>query len=427
MANVQLLSKIIRGIWLMDKQAAESYMPLVFQFISGRPLTVDQSEREENTSASSPYAISANLHTVKRYNSFNDAPPGSIAVIPVSGALQKADYCGTPGTNTLSQRLIQADAHPNIKGSILLIDSPGGHVDGTQDFSKAVKATGKPVVSLVDGLMASAAYWIGSSADEIIIKSETSLIGSIGTMITLADFKGYYEKEGLKIHDVFAEQSKDKNKIFAQVMEGNYKPIQEQLLNPMNELFLSAVRENRSGKITDESKVLTGEIFIASQAIENGLADHMGDFAFAVERINALAGEEEDTNTNTNMKIDMSKYPTFAKALGMESAEGSDEGLHLNAEHLGTIETLLIDGAKASGQVGTLTSEKEALTGQVTTLTKERNDATTKVAELEAAHVPAPGQAANAEQEDADNAKTPEFHSEADAELDAFLNDNKED
>jgi signal peptide peptidase SppA len=404
MTNIQLASKIIRGVWLMDPASAESYLPIAMNFLMGKSaaniaagIEVAESESKETKM----FAVSS-LHEMKRWTSLNDAPQGSIAIIPVNGPLQKNDYCGTPGTATMASRLAQADEHPNIKGTILLIDSPGGHVDGTESFSNAIKAAKKPVMAVVDGLMASAAYWMGSSADEIYISDSTALVGSIGTMITLADFKGYYAKQGLKIHEVYASKSTDKNGIVHKVMEGDYKPIQEKLLNPINELFLSAVQTNRAGKLTNPAEVLSGEVFIGAKAIELGLADGFGGIAKAIERIEILT-ENQNSQSNTNMKIDMSKYPTFSALLGFGEAESTDAGLYLQESHLDALETALKTGAGFETQVGTLTGEKSELEtqlsgekGKVTSLTNEKTQLETKVTELEKAHVPAPGAAGNA-------------------------------
>lgn len=44
-------------------------------------------------------------------------------------------------------------------------------------------------------MMASAAYWAGSGAAEVIAAGETSIIGSIGTMATIRDLRGYAGEE----------------------------------------------------------------------------------------------------------------------------------------------------------------------------------------------------------------------------------------
>src|SRR5690606_6943553 len=103
----------------------------------------------------------------------------------------------------------------------------------------------------------------------------TSIIGSIGTMITLADMRPAMEKAGIKLHEIYASKSTKKNKTFHDALDGKYKPITEQLLDPFNEVFHNAVKESRGEKIKDED-VFTGATYLAEQALENGLIDHIG-------------------------------------------------------------------------------------------------------------------------------------------------------
>ena len=101
-----------------------------------------------------------------------------IRVMGVSGPLMKADQeCGPRGLMSLAGDLQRASRDQEISAVLLRVDSPGGQVFGTQsvvDGIKACIAAGKPVVALCeDGLMCSAAYWIGSAANTIIATHET--------------------------------------------------------------------------------------------------------------------------------------------------------------------------------------------------------------------------------------------------------------
>ena len=135
--------------------------------------------------------------------------------------------------------------------------------------------------------------------------------------------------------------------------------------------------------------------------------------------------EETDTNSiNTNMKIDMSKYPTFSALLGFEDAESTDSGMHLQESHIQQLETALKAGKDSTEQVGTLTTEKVNLETQlaaekekVTNLTSEKDKLETENKELKAAYVPAPGAASNAEDGDRGEGSEQEFYSETDAQL----------
>jgi ClpP class serine protease len=102
---------------------------------------------------------------------------------------------------------------------------PGGTVDGTEALANSVKSVEKPVVTFVDGLMASAAFWVGSQADEIIASTDTDEIGSVGVLLSFADLQPYWESLGIKFHKLVASTSPDKTKIWEDLRTGSTIPI----------------------------------------------------------------------------------------------------------------------------------------------------------------------------------------------------------
>lgn len=251
------------------------------------------------------FAISPTGETLMgdRRDPFINATPGSTAVIGISGPIMKYDNCGDPGTKSYGALLTKARKNSNITSVLLVVDSPGGTVDGTQELADAVKSFSKPIVALVDGMACSAAYWIASSADEIIANNETATIGSIGTMLSFADVQGYWEKKGVKFHYIYADASTDKNKGFHDAQKGDYTIVKREL-NTINNLFVGAVKANRPGI---KETALSGKTFLGSEAVAQGLIDSVGSFDRAIERAQSLAGirPKETTSTqkqNLNMK-----------------------------------------------------------------------------------------------------------------------------
>jgi protease-4 len=213
-----------------------------------------------------------------------------VRVMSVEGPLMKADqYCGPYGMMTLASNLQRTAKDTEISAVLLRVDSPGGQVFGTQsvvDGIKACQAAGKPVVALCDdGLMCSAAYWIGSAADKIIATHETCTVGSIGVMASWADAQPYFEKLGVKFHEVYAEQSTQKNADFAAAAAGDYKAVQAQL-TAIAGGFLGDVRNNRGSRLDnkkfDKSGASAGKTFFAGEAGDIGLIDAIGSFQDAL-------------------------------------------------------------------------------------------------------------------------------------------------
>lgn len=269
---------------------------------------------EEGTEELSPYRIYQQLFEkdsiVMAPESSWDMPAfkgfegATVAIIPVSGPLMKADFCGYFGTNTLRQLSIMASKTDSIQTILYLIDSPGGTVDGTQAFADAIRSSDKRTIALVDGMMCSAAYWIGSAAKEVYATSSTDIIGSIGTMCTFYDNSKAMEARGIVLREYYATASKDKNRATKEALEGDGKKLVQEMLDPMNNVFLSAVRESRGDKIAhSEEQVLTGKTFTSERATSLGLIDGIKTIEEAmVYAINGSASKNKTTTTTQTNK-----------------------------------------------------------------------------------------------------------------------------
>lgn len=213
---------------------------------------------------------------------------GPVQVVNICGPIAKYDMCGSAGSQTLQMAIRSAIADNSIAAIVLVVDSPGGQVDGTENLASEIKSSNKPVVTFVDGMMCSAAYWIGSASTEIFADKANNgfnaTIGSIGTMCSWKDATKSQEAQGITTHTVYADASTDKNQTFAKANQGDYTDLKQQL-NNINDTFLAAVQSNRMGKIdTAKENVLSGKTYDARQAIKHGLIDRMGTFQQAVSR-----------------------------------------------------------------------------------------------------------------------------------------------
>jgi len=113
------------------------------------------------------------------------------ATIQIHGLIAKKQSLlmqifGGTSTALAADDFRQALADDTVKEIILDVDSPGGRVDGTAEFAKLIfESRGKkPITAFANGVMASAAYWIGSAADRILMSGETTAVGSIGVVAT---------------------------------------------------------------------------------------------------------------------------------------------------------------------------------------------------------------------------------------------------
>jgi ClpP class serine protease len=271
--------------WLIQSDAAIRLLDFFEQVKEGKVAWDWNKAKGENGVASS-YEIKQKFFQISGVitapenswdmKDFKGFEGSSIAVIPITGPLMKSDFCGSFGTSTLKMLVSMAANTDSVKTIIFPIDTPGGTVDGTQALADEISNCGKQTIGLADGMMCSAGYWIGSSCSEIYASSKTDIIGCIGTMLSLQDNTEAMKARGIVRREYYADDSKDKNGAINEAIKGNGKALIEELLNPMNNAFLGAVRNNRAGKIKEDA--LSGKDYTSENALAIGLIDGIKTF-----------------------------------------------------------------------------------------------------------------------------------------------------
>ncbi|MEM8564928.1 MAG: S49 family peptidase [Bacteroidota bacterium] len=387
----QILHALIRGQWLIEPHTAASYWPRIQSFMMGKEqpssfFFMDDDEKEEEPRVVAMTLVNGQWEAVKAKGQegiFSGAPEGSIALIPIQGALMKADYCGDPGMATISKWVKEAETTENITGILLIQDSPGGTVDGTETLANAIGACEKPVGAFIDGMSASASYWCSSQANFIMLSGDTSEVGSIGTMFGIADMRGYWEEMGVKFHDVVADQSPDKNKDFYELLKGNYEPIKKNALNPITEVFHSSVQ---AGRPQVKKEALTGKMYLGNSAIEMGLADSIGTLEDALQQVKNIAAKggsfKKSNNLNSNKmfdsKLDKAVKELAAKVKAGESISMDDVNpVNQELENAGlsgfviATKAGLVEAKEASDKLEAVTAERDKFKKQAEELGKK--------------------------------------------------------
>jgi len=217
---------------------------------------------------------------------YEDEEGTRIARISNIGTMLKYGYCGG-GMKVTIQQLNNAYNSKNIKGIVLLVDSPGGEVDGTPELAEAVRNANKPVVAFVDGLCASAAVWVASQASHIMLNRQNySEMGSIGVLCTLVDQTGWLAKEGLKVKIMRASQSSDKALLnpYEEWPPEQIAKLQSEL-DDIADDFKSMVILGRGSRLKmTQQNLFTGQMYNMAQCLEFGLADSAGTMADAIAK-----------------------------------------------------------------------------------------------------------------------------------------------
>ena len=243
----------------------------------------------------------------RMWEPLNNEPPSmevvnGVAVIPVDGVIAKRMNMLTKISGGVSTELVTRDvkaalADPSVKAIVMAIDSPGGSVDGTQELAQAIfngRGT-KPIIAYADGLMASAAYWIGSACDKVVMSGETAAIGSIGIVATHVDVSQAEKQQGVKTTEVVAGKYKRIVSQYAPLSEAGLQTMQDQV-DYVYSVFVNDVAKHRG--VTPDvvlKNMADGRIFFGSQAIEAGLVD---GFATLDSLVSALAKGERGWSTS---------------------------------------------------------------------------------------------------------------------------------
>ncbi|TYP72343.1 MULTISPECIES: signal peptide peptidase SppA [Nitrosomonas] len=208
-----------------------------------------------------------------------------VAVIPIHGVIAKKMNMFDAISGGVSTQLVARDIRaavddPAVKSILLHIDSPGGTVDGTQTLANLVKEASaiKPVMTFADGVMASAAYWIGSAASEIVSSGDTTQIGSIGVVTTHKDISKAEEKSGVKTTEISAGKYKRIASQFSPLSEEAQAHLQDQV-DQLYTIFVDSVAENRdvSSDVVLE-QMADGRVFLSKEALKRGMIDHIATF-----------------------------------------------------------------------------------------------------------------------------------------------------
>ena len=358
----RILIDILSSVWLLDKEQAGTYSAILYSLLKGNPYSEEDNSIAREKSRS--FVLGASAEGNRMNLNDDQIPQGSIVVIPIRSEIMKYDQpCGPRGSMSIMSDIQSADNNSNISSILLVIDSPGGQVTGTDLLVEAIKETSKPIVAFVEGVAASAAYWIASAADKIIASSTLDRIGSIGTMLFFADLKPFYEKEGVKFHEFYATASVDKNKDFNQILDGTYEPYQKNTLDKINNKFMSDVKANRSD--LDES-TLTGKMYFAEDAIANGLIDQIGSISDAIQTCIELSEPNQNTSLNTETMKMKTGWKAILSVLGIgeEQAEAEELTIERMGELDAELETLRSNLTNSQNQTESvraeLTAEKEA-------------------------------------------------------------------
>lgn len=173
------------------------------------------------------------------------------------------------------------------KAVVLLINSPGGspvQAGIINDEIRRLKAKhNKPVYAVVEETCASAAYYIAVGADQIFV-DKASVVGSIGVLMDGFGFTGLMDKLGVERRLMTAGENKGFMDPFSPQTE-KQRAFAQAMLDQIHKQFIEVVKAGRGNRLKETPETFSGLFWTGQQAIELGLADHLGNLDFVAREV----------------------------------------------------------------------------------------------------------------------------------------------
>jgi protease IV len=187
----------------------------------------------------------------------------------------------------------KAKLDKNIKGVMLIVNSPGGSVAPSVELAYAIKELKeiKPVVVYASGIIASGSYYASIWANKIIA-NPGSMVGSIGVIMQGVNAEELMSKIGVSTQTVKAGKFKESGTPTRKWFDYEEKELQGVIDDTYN-MFITDVASARNLDVKNHTQFADARIFTSKQAKEVGLIDEVATISFAQNELATLSKVEK--------------------------------------------------------------------------------------------------------------------------------------
>lgn len=253
--------------------------------LKGRePLLIDPAVAAEHAALADKFGFTDLLAKL-----FGEAPKAyiveredgsKVGVVPLRGIIGKAlgpleKMAGAVDVDDVSAN-IDAVLDQGADRIAFDVNSPGGTVTGVEELANKIRRLNVPTMAYTDTTMASAAYWISSAADRVLV-SPSSDVGSIGVYSVYYDVSKAYEAEGIVPHVYKAGKHKAIGVEGAPITAEQDAYLQEQV-EEIWEDFKAGVKMKRKLVAAEdmEAQVYSGKV-AARKGLATGIAESFAE------------------------------------------------------------------------------------------------------------------------------------------------------
>ena len=240
-------------------------------------------------------AVAAGAFLAPQVYSSTSGPDGTVAVIELEGTIDESTAQFVEG------ELREARQNDSVEAVVLEVNSGGGLPAQSERIYAAVEKTSEqmPVIAAVDTLGASGAYLSIAPADDIYTAPSAQAVGSVG--VTGAAPQPLTPSPG--------DTGPNKG--------GSHPDEVREDREILAELFLESVMTQRGDEIElSREEVARADIYLGTEAVENGFADELGFVDDAIDDAADRAGldsYEVDTRRTEEQQSPLAGLPIQAE------------------------------------------------------------------------------------------------------------------
>ena len=211
--------------------------------------------------------------------------------------IAKFKISGVISGDDATLKLIHDIEQSNAKAALVVIESPGGTVTGSEALYDALLklSAKKPTVAVIDGMAASGGYIAAIGTDHLIAR-ETSIVGSIGVLFQYPDIVRMLDLIGIKVESIKSSPLKAAPSPIESATPESRAAIAA-LVTANYEWFKGLVKDRRHMDDAKLAEVSDGRVFTGKQGVALGLVDEVGS------EDQAIAWLEKERGITKNLPV----------------------------------------------------------------------------------------------------------------------------
>lgn len=280
----RVLAAVNTAQWFIEPDKAAAILAMLeMRAAAGQMALDDDDVRAQKAAIGSQIAVGSGVIHVLRLHG---------TVMPRANML--SNFSGGTSMVRFQEAFAQAANDPRTTAIVLDVDSPGGAADlvpETAAMIRAARRPDRPIVAVANTLAASAAYWLASAADEIVV-TPSGQVGSVGVYVLHQDVSERLKKDGIKPTFIHEGARKVERNPFGPLDEPARAHLQSAIRDTYD-MFTNDVAKARGVPVStvradpeDGGEHFGGgRVYGAKQAVKLKMADRVATLSETVQRL----------------------------------------------------------------------------------------------------------------------------------------------